>query len=315
MVTPKLPFLIFALAWLITSPIGMAASNHRLTVESNLSRDSDDARHKASYLKYRHYLPDSKSNFYWGVGLGNRSIDDNNGHHKFDAATAEIRLPLSSLVTYRLSGSKLQSKEWSPWTADTALIIQPNDRSYTELFAERDIVDTITAISRKNRVATYGISSDYRFTDEFTLVGAAFRQTFDDGNVRDGRVVRLLFEISRYDWIIAELRRKQLEADFNGIGYFSPETQREDLALITLRNTFFSNNMVASLQFGGGKQTINGDIRQALYLVESKFRGWLSQSIGYDNTLGCKNTGDISFGASNDDYRYCYAKLSLHYNW
>lgn len=288
---------------------------HRLSTQAITAHDSDEAHHNAFYLNYRNQLGDRTDEAYWGLGVGTRKFKDTNGEASFNAVTAEYKHPLSSQVTFRADGSKLLDSQWSPWTASTALIFQPSPRSYTELFAERDIVDTSLASDAELRVNTYGISSDYRFTREFTGVLAAFRQTFDDGNTRDGRVARLLWEISRYEWIIAELKFKQLEADFNGVGYFSPAKQREELLIVTLRDTYLSGNLAASLKLGGGRQTINDSFEQSLYLIEINARGWFTSNVGHTTRLGCQNSGDLGFGATDDDYRYCYADLSLHYAW
>lgn len=291
------------------------SETRKVTLQSVLSEDSDNANHSAYYLKYRHQLDKTRDRAFWGLGVGTRGFDDNAGEKNFDALTAEFQVPLSPVVSYRLSGSKLLDNHWSPWTAATALTFQPSTKSYTEVFAERDIVDTTIATARETRVNTYGFSSDYQFHREFTGVIALYRQTFDDGNTRDGRVIRALWEISRYDWIMAELKSRQLEADFNGIGYFSPEKLREDLLLVTLRNTYFNENLSLSFQFGAGAQNINNEFSQSLYVAELKAHGWLTSHIGHTTRIGCTNTGDVNFASSNDDYRYCYADIGLHYAW
>ncbi len=295
--------------------VGASIATERLTLETVVARDSDNAKHDGYYLKYRNDIGNRQRPDYWGFGGGVRRINDRQGSNEFSAITAEFREPLTDAIAVQTSATKLNQSKWSPWTGNLATIITPNSRSYSELFAERDIVDTTRAIEQQIRVNTYGISSDYRILPEWTVVGALFRQRFSDGNERTGKVARLLWEISSLEWMLAEIRVKELSADFNGDGYFSPDHLRESLALITLRTTIFNEAHALTLQIGGGSQQINRELSQDLYLAEFKARGWFSQSIGHETKLGCKNTGDVSFAAQADDYRYCYSSFQLHYAW
>jgi hypothetical protein len=297
----------------IISPASVA--RERVTIDTNIARDSDHAKHDGYYLKYRYENGTSESPSYWGFGGGTREVRDRRGESSYHAVTAEMEQPLNKTIALRAQVAKLIDTRWSPWTGSSALVIKPNSRSYTEVFAERNIVDTTRAIEQKLTVETYGLSSDYRLHPEWTVVGAYFRQDFSDRNERIGKVARLLWEITPLPWLIAELNYKELDADFNGDGYFSPDELTESLALVTFRGTIFKESHALQLQIGGGEQTINREFSQDLYLAEFKARGWFTESIGHEFTIGCKNTGDVSFAAQADDYRYCYSRLQLHHVW
>ncbi|MBB3046842.1 hypothetical protein FHR99_001078 [Litorivivens lipolytica] len=292
-----------------------SVARERLTIDTNIARDSDRAKHDSYYLKYRYDRGTRESPSYWGFGVGSRQIRDRQGESTYSGVAVEMQQPLNQAVVLRAQAAKLLDTDWSPWTGSTALVITPNPRLYAEVFAERDIVDTTRAIEQNLWVKTFGISSDYKLHPELTLVGAFFGQRFSDHNSRTGKVARMLWEVTSVPWFMAELRYKVLTAEFNGDGYFSPDRLTESLALVTFRGTIFEESHALSLQLGAGKQEVNREFSQDLYLAEFKARGWFTDSVGHELTLGCKNTGDVSFAAQASDYRYCYSRLQLHKVW
>ena len=287
-------------------------AQNRLTLQTLQVGDSDDARQSGFYLKYRRALSRES---YLGAGAGTHDFSDDSGSRRFNVLTAEYRQVLSGPFAFRAEAAQYFSSSWSPFTGNGSLIVTPGERWRIEAMIGLDLVDTYTAIELENQFTTIGLSADYRFHRDWTLVGFIFRQDFKDDNVRRGLLGRLVWEIGYLDWLRAELNLRRIGSDIRGVGYFSPDKLTEGFVQLTASKVMFDENAVFSALLGLGLQSIDDTDPRTLFLGELRGRGWFTDKWGMTARLGARNTGDTNFATGGEEYLYWYAKLELIYAW
>ena len=248
------------------------------------------------------------------LGGGLRRFTDNQGGETFNLYRLRLESAKRGGWQARLRLDWQQSQEWSPLTYAAAVSGQTGERWYLEFSAERDLVDTVTAIRQEIVVDSYSLSADYRLTNSFTIVGAPLVQRFTDGNNRWGGVVRLVYSPPRYENLSLEVKGRLLKSDVDGHGYFSPATLQEYFLIVGLAMPFGNDNWVARLRLGPGLQVVEphvgeGETKDA-YLGELKLRGWFTQSLGLEAVAGCSSALQAS-----GSYDYCYGDARLTYHW
>jgi len=296
--------------WLSISP-SMAAN--LLFTEGKLTSDSDDADQYLFVAGAGHGF-DSGFLSKFEIGGGTRKFDDNAGSETFDLVRLRLQSVKQAGWQARLQLDYLDGQEWSPLAYAFTVTSKPHDRWYLEFATERDLVDTVTAIRHETLLDSYSLSVDYKFTDTFTLVGAPLVQHFSDSNQRWGGVARLIYTYPRFENASLELKGRVLKSDFDGIGYFSPETLQEYFLILGLALPFGGDDWVARLRIGPGLQVVKpheGDREtKDAYLGELKLRGWFTQSLGLEAVAGCSSAVQAS-----GSYEYCYGDARLTYHW
>ena len=289
-----------------------ATAQNRLMLQTHQVGDSDNARQSGFYLKYRRTLSQTD---YAGAGIGTHDFYDNIGDQRFTVLTAEYHRRLPGSTAFVGNVAQYLSSSWSPFTGNAALIFTPGEKWRIEAMAGYDIVDTYTSIELKNQFSTLGLSSDYRFHQDWMIVAYIFRQDFKDDNVRQGIRGRLIWETGNVGWLRTELNFRYYGCAFRGIGYFSPDDLTEGFLQATAFKTMFDENAVFTALLGLGLQGIDDADLTGLFLGELRGRGWFTQQWGMTGRIGARNTGDTNFAASTDGYIYWYGNLELIYAW
>lgn len=248
-----------------------------------------------------------------GIRLGRWHVRDSAGSEDFDVLklhydSGETRPWRARLGAMQLSG------EGSPTLGD-ALVTWQGGPWYVEAGAQRELVDTVSAIRLHYLVDTWSLSTDYRLNPQWTVVGALYTQSINDGNRRLGQVARLIYSPAALEGFTVQARLRHVDSDFNGIGYFSPDRQLEYLLQSGYRRPVLGDHWVVGGQIGAGRQEINRDISNPYYYGELSLRGWFTDRFGLDSRLVCTTAGGNALGQGASGYRYCIANLSLTGVW
>mgnify|MGYP001408552893 CR=1 FL=1 len=306
--------------------VSLTAHADRVYLEGHATTDSDDAGHYRLFGGYRMEIPElGKLELDGAAGTrhyreeitdsaapsGNRTTTE---RESFEAARLKLHGEATRSWRYSMRLEQLLGDDWDVLLGAATVAARPHADWYLELFAERELVDTVRAIRRHIRVDTYGLSLDYQLHPSWLLVGGLFEQDFSDGNRRLGTVERLIYSPQKIEWLHIQLKGKQLNADRDSDTYFSPERLQEYFLLIGAATPFADDNWVIRLLGGPGVQIIEPFASEReekeAYLAELKLRGWFTDNITLESRLGCS-----SAVASTDSYSYCYGHLHLGYAW
>lgn len=303
------------LATLVAFPLG--AEVGRVDLESRVTDDSDDASQYRQLARYRHFERWGGVTQGFGIGGGRWWFDDPTGEADFDVL--ELAYEVSGEATeaeFRLR--QLDGDGWRPTLGEMRIAHRFGDRWYGELFFERNLVDSVPAISRELILESGGFSLDYRVLPRLTLVAAVLTQDISDGNEREGGIFRVVYDVPRIKGLTLQTRSLRLDSDFDGVGYFSPEKREEHLLLLGYTRPVLAGRFVFRTEIGPGWQRLEngfGDVtRNDLLYAEVGLRGWFNDHFGVDTRATCSNTGGPSAGPAND-YRYCSAEFSLIASW
>jgi hypothetical protein len=290
------------------------AESLRLTVDHQMSEDSDDSTQHRSLLGVR--LPlGAAAGTHVETAAGNWRLSEATGSTHFRIAQAELDHRASDRTGLTLSGKLLNGEEWSPVVAAARVTHAFTGPFYAELSASRDLIDTLAAISERWDIRSLSGSLDAGPFHGLLLVGGYTRQELGDDNRRDIFVARLLHEPDERERWLLEARSRWLRSDFDGVGYFSPERLVEHLFRVTRHQPLLDERWVASLAVGVGMQEVNSEGHRRIYSADLSVRGWFSDHFGLNGQLGCTNTGGLSARAARDGYRYCQARLMLMASW
>lgn len=295
------------------------AETARLVNENLFIQDSEDADQQAHYLGVivhpRVFERPDKLGFWYGRW----QFDDPVGSEAFDAyrLTYEMELPEFSTLSLRLA--RLNGDDWSPWLGGATLAHAPNDRWRFEAGIERELIDSVPGIRQELTSDTITLSADWNFAPHWTLVGALLHVSVDDGNDRDGGVLRLIYSVPAVEGLTLQTRSRVIHSDFDGIGYFSPPELEEHLLLLGYTRSFLEGRWSVSALLGPGTQRFEDDFgdrtRNDLYSGELKLRGWFNDRLGLEGRAYCANSGGPNSGTPDDRYRYCSLLFSLIRSW
>lgn len=290
-----------------------SAGAARVAVDQLYVNDSDGMWQYRLLAGSEHRLDTLLAGGSAGFRAGRWRIDDRAGREDFDM----LRLYYDSGETraWRARAGLAQlSGEGSPTLADI-LLNWSGGRWYVEGGAQRELIDTVTAIRLHTLVDTWSVSADYRIAPEWTAVGALYTQSITDGNRRLGQVARLVYSPARFEGLTLQGRVRHVSSDFNGLGYFSPDRLLESMVLIGYRRPLFGDDWIGGAQIGAGRQEIDRAIDNGLYLAELSLRGWFTERIGVDGRAGCSSAGGSATGQGDSGYRYCSVNFSLIGAW
>lgn len=291
-----------------------AASGARVVVENLYSDDSDNARQWRYYLGVDQPVDQPLASGTAGVRVGQWKLDDTVGTEHFTALNLRYDTGPSRRWRSRFDITQL-SGDWSPTLGEANVSYKTSGPWYMEASAQRDIIDTVTAIRTRYSADTYSASADYALTPNLTLVGALYTQAISDGNNRVGKVARVIYSFSQIEGFNVQGRIKLVDSDFRGTGYFSPRELKEYMALTGYTRSIFGERWSVGAQAGIGVQSADDADSIDLFYGEVKIKGWFSDLIGLEAKANCSNTGGFSTGQSTTNYRYCLGSLSLISVW
>ncbi len=289
------------------------AETWRLESENLLISDSDDASQRRHLLGVIADLPSAGSKA--GLSLGSWRFNEPAGTEDFDVLRLSYDWAITEKASVFASLHALDGDDWSPMLASIRSVHSFSEQWRIEASAEKGIIDSVAGIRQKLGSETYSASVDWHFSEQWTVVAALMSMPIDDGNKRDGGVLRFIYELPQITGFNLQTRSKMLKSDFNGMGYFSPPVLQEHLLLVGYRGAAFNASWVFSLLAGAGNQKIETEfdenIRNELYYLELNARGWFNDNVGLESKGYCSNTGGPNLGAPDDSYRYCSLLFSI----
>ncbi len=195
-------------------------------------------------------------------------------------------------------------------TADINYGIKLGETTATEVFFNRDYVETVNSLNGGIYYNYYGASIQQEFLNRFTLIGLIAQHQFSDDNTRNHIRARLIYDILPEYGINLQLRHRRFTNSDDPKGnYFNPDQYFEDMLAVGYRKRI-EGWMFSSL-VGMGKQKINGDKMTDTMLIEAEVtsplvnRFYLNSKAGYNE----------SAGFNGPDYRYQYIQANLIFNF
>lgn len=292
----------------------VAGTPDRARIELLVSEDSDRARQQAYAADLLGALPFGGAQAQWSVGGGYRRLDDPTGRESFARARGSVALAPAEHTRLQARAELLDGSDWSPVLGGASLGQRFSSRWAGELSADRELVDTVTAIRARNLVTTWAGSLDYMLSPSWTVIAAANTQDLRDGNERDGRSLRIAWAPPQTDWNL-QLRLRRIDSAFRGDGYFSPRRLQDALFTGAYHYPVADERYLLSLRAGAGAQRIDRNDSETLYLAELRGRGWFSEQYGFEARATCSNSGGFNADPAGNGYRYCEAVLSLIADW
>jgi hypothetical protein len=305
-----LKYLLPALALFCAPGQAAPVAHDEAVAETSLSSDSDGLHERTADAGYIRALPALGPRATLGLRGGYWLLDSPGDRIEFGTLRLDHQSRLGP-VDVALQGSQLFGDSWSPTLGSADFDIHVTPRLSFDVGGDSSLVDTVIAARRHTRVNTGNLSADYRLLDSVTLVGGVLEQWFSDGNHRFGRMGKLVWSPSWLEGFNAQLRVRRIDAEFTGIGYFSPSRLEEALALVQYGHALPGGRFVLTGQLGGGAQRVDGGNTAALYQAELRTRGWFTDHWGMEAKAGCANTGGLQVQAATGGYRYCYGNFNL----
>ena len=286
----------------------------RSTTSAQVIDDSDDTR------QYRYFTglmasPRATPRQRFGVGVGYHKLEDRAGEDDFRLARFDHEYEPGENTGLHSSLSVLDGAQWSPVLGGTRLTHRFSPKVYGEVSAERDYVDTVTAIENRWDLKSYSASLDYGPLGDWTLVGGYTFQDIGDGNDRDIYVARVIHDFPWWSPLVVEGRSRALRSDFNARGYFSPLELDEHLLQATFRRPVLDGDWFVSARLGAGVQRINSGDTENLFDMEVEWRGWFNDHWGLEANASCRNTVEFFARGAGEGYRYCQAHAAIMRSW
>lgn len=284
-----------------------------LTGGIEFSQDSDDADMYSFYAGYSHPLKGQEPEPVIGFKVGLLTYRDPVGTERFRLLELTHKSAPFRKAHLDLKGRWLRS-DWSPFLYSGNFSYRPTDKWYFELFGERGIVDTVTSIQLEYFIETKGFSVDYSLTKAFTLVAALFDQDISDGNDRTGKIGKVIYTPPSHENLNFQIKARIINNDFEGNGYFSPETLSEYFFLIGFTRPFANDNWVFKSLAGPGIQKVEDftgeSERKSAVLMEASLKGWFTQELGLNGKLGYTTAQRTS-----DSNSFVYGEVNFVYAW
>lgn len=304
--------LVGALSFLVAS--AARAETGRVFAETQQSGDSDGARQHTYYTGYRTPAQGPGADLLnWEIAAGTRLLSAPAGTESFAALRTTLKGKRNG-IQGELRLNPLFSEGWTPFLG-AALLSSDSGAWHLEASAERELVDTVTAVRARNLLHTYSVSADRLLNREFTLTGLLLKQNFDDGNDRIGGLLRLAYSPESLEGFSTQLRARRVDGDFRGVGYFSPLRLEEYTLVVRYSRPVWRQRLRLTGQVSGGAQRVDNTDTNPIYSAELRLRGFLTEHVGLESQLGMANTGGLDAGAGSSGYRYNYGNLSLIYAW
>jgi hypothetical protein len=128
----------------------------------------------------------------WGVAAGTVRVDDRQRQRRLDDATllGQLRITDDHYIDLRLGLGR--SAGWQYLQGAARWTMQASDSFSLSAAAERAPLLTDAAIARRLLGNTYSLAASLRPAAAWYVLPAYYRQTFNDGNHRDGGTLRVL---------------------------------------------------------------------------------------------------------------------------
>jgi len=280
------------------------AFNRAAQVEGGFgySHDSDGLDTWRVGAAYR-FAPSSGEDFTqrWGVAAGTTHIDHDGVTRRMDdlSLTGQLRVGEDQSVNLRVGPGRSHGWHYAQGNADWTL--QPSDVFSVTAGAERAPVPTDTAIDHRLLYNLFSAGVSLRPAPRLYVLPTYYRQNFNDGNHRDGGVLRVL--LSPYD---IPGTKAAIGGEFSGRIFHSSEPSR---------GVYFNPRNYRSGQFGlvgvysfnpewklrallsGGRQVIDGN-GAGVYTAGISLQGRLPGNGRLDLQLARSSAASASNGGS-----------------
>lgn len=226
----------------------------------------------------------------------------------------------------RLVASRIDRKTYDGWRVETGVMRQSThdlwtlDASYrksltagpaVEFFANRDFVETRTALDQGTYFNFGGVSVDVPVNPHVTLVGLAGFQAFSDDNHRRHLRARAIWQPSLDTGLTLQLRYRWYDNSLTNVGgaYFNPSRYQEALFVIGWRQRL--GDWRTALTAGAGRQQVASDTSTMAQLLEASAekqvgRYALRLRAGYSRAAAAATTTDPDYW-----YRYAVGELVI----
>ncbi|GAA0686909.1 hypothetical protein ISN75_14675 [Dyella marensis] len=266
------------------------------------SHDSDGLDTWRVGAAYR-FAPSSSEDFSqrWGVAAGTTHLDHDGRSRRMDDLSLTAQLRVGEDNTINLHAGPGRANGWHYLQGNADWTLQPSDVFSFSAGAERAPVPTDTAIDHHLLYNLFSAGVSVRPAPRLYVLPTYYRQNFNDGNHRDGGVLRVL--LSPYD---LPGTRAAIGAEFSGRIFHSSEPSH---------GVYFNPRNYRSGQFGlvgvysinpewklravvsGGRQVIDGN-SAGIYTVGLSLQGRLPGNGRLDLQLGRSSAASASNGGS-----------------
>ena len=226
----------------------------------------------------------------------------------------------------RFVASRIDRKTYDGWRIDTGVLRQSThqlltiDASYrkslasgpaVEFFANRDLVETKTALDQGTYFNFAGASVDVPLNPQTTLVGLAGYQAFSDDNHRRHLRARAIWQPSLDLGLTLQLRYRWYDNSLTNVGgaYFNPSRYQEGLFVVGWRQRI--GEWRTALTAGAGRQQIASDTSTLSQLLEASAEKQVGRyavrvRAGYSRAAAATATMDPDYW-----YRYAVGELVI----
>ncbi|WP_049623544.1 hypothetical protein [Frateuria defendens] len=237
----------------------------------------------------------------WGASADTTHVDDDGRSRRVNDAALLAQLRAGDSHYFDLALGAGRSGSWTFLQGYARWTLQPNDRFSVSAAAERAPILSAPAIDHRLAYDTYSVSTSLRPATHLYVLPTYYRQTFSDGNRRDGGTLRVV--LSPYDIpdtraaLGAELSGRIYHSDQPSRGvYFNPANYRSaQVGLIGVYSLTpaWRLHAVAST----GRQVINGTGAR-IYTLGLTLDGRLPHNGRLQLRLGRSSVAGINQGGS-----------------
>lgn len=218
-------------------------------------------------------------------------------HHRMDTRTWS---------GWMIKGGVLQQGRHDTVTLDASYRKALSAQSGVEIFVNRDVVETRSALDQGLAFSFVGAGGDVGITPHWTVTGMVGHQSFNDGNDRRHFRSRLIYQPDLDLGLTMQLRYRYFDSSQSNVGnaYFNPDRYDEGMFAVGLRHRVrgWKTHLVA----GAGRQRVNEDGQTPTALLEASAE---RQQKAYALRLRLGHTRSAAFGGP--DYRRTYVNAEF----
>lgn len=218
------------------------------------------------------------------------------------------RFDRQTLDGWSIESGVFQTADKSLITLDATLRQTLAPGRTIEWFANRDLIETATAIENGTYFNFAGVSADFQVNPQWTLVGLAGYQQFSDDNQRRHARGRLIFQPWLDTGLTAQLRYRYFDSSLDNVGgaYFNPTRYQETMLALGWRKRI--GNWRHAATAGIGQQVIGANAATTTHLLEASSE---RQGTGWALRLRGGYSDAASLASSDPNYWYRYLSLDL----
>lgn len=237
----------------------------------------------------------------WGAAIATTDVSDAAAHRRIDQANLLAQWRIRDTDTIELNAGLGHNGSWQYLQGDARWTMQTSDRFGLSLGAERAPVLTTAAIAQRIADNTYSLGANLRPAARWYLLPTYYRQTFTDGNQRDGGVLRLLLSPADIPGTAgalgAELSTRLFHSSETGRrAYFNPSHYRAtELGLVGVYR--FTPRWRLRANVDAGRQTIDGS-DAGIYGIAATLQGRLPGNGRLELQLGRSSAASANSGGN-----------------